>query len=94
MAAAEPAQGGAITAGHRQRAGDAATGEMGHQAEEPRQLGGFDALLIEREDEVAGGGAHREIAVLDAFGDAAEGERGADVVVGEERRQCVVETSV
>ena len=77
-------------AAHRQRAGHAIRREMLHQAEEPRQVGGIDALFVEREDEVALRRAEREIAVLDALRDAAEGDQMADVIVGKERGERVV----
>ena len=63
---------------------DAVRGQVLHQAQEPRQFGRIHALLVERQDEVAGGGPQREVAVLDPLGDAAEGDQVADVVVGQE----------
>ena len=51
--AGKPAQRLAVAVVHRQRAGDAAPGEMLHQAEEEGQVGRVDALLVERQDELA-----------------------------------------
>ena len=80
---------------HRQRAVDAARGEMGHQAEEERQVASGDALFIQRQDERAGRGMQQEIGILDALGDALVGQQFADVVTAKgipqarrRRRRC------
>ena len=71
----------AVAAGDRERAVDAGGGQVAHQADEPGQVGRVDASLVEGEDVVAGGGAEREVGVLDAFGDAAEGDESPQVVL-------------
>ena len=53
---------------------------MLHQAEKERKIGLGDALLIQRENEIAGTGVQQEIRVLHALGDALVGEQFADVV--------------
>ena len=80
----------AVAALYRQGAGHAALGQVLHQRQKPRQVGRIDALFIEREDEVARGGAQGVVAVLDALGDAAERDQLADVVFGEERGEGFV----
>ena len=70
----------AVPPAHRLRTDQPVLGEMLHQADEPGQIVGIDALFIEREEEVAARGAQRVVGVLDALGDAAEGDHGADVV--------------
>src|SRR5262249_47632371 len=67
----------------RLRTGDAARVQMLHQAEEERQVLGGDALLVEREDEVAAAGVDQEVRVLDPFGDGFVGEHLPDLVAGE-----------
>ena len=90
MAAAQPTQRHAIAPMHRQRADDAAPGQMLHQAEKPGQVGGVHPLLVQRQDEVARRGAQRVVAVLHALGDAAERDHAADVVVRQEGGQRLV----
>jgi hypothetical protein len=67
----------------RPRAVDAALGQMIHQAEEERQVARIDALFVERDHVLAALGGQHVVGVLDALGDALEGDRPADVVVGE-----------
>ena len=61
----EVAQRLAIPRPHWLRAGDAASGQMLHQTQEPGQLRRIDPFFVQSEDEVARAGAQREIAVLD-----------------------------
>ena len=70
----------AVAAVHRQRAADAARRQVLHQAEEERQIGFRDALLVERQDVGAGLGAEQEVRVLDALRDALEGQEVAEIV--------------
>ena len=51
---------------------------------------GSTAAFVEGEDVVARGGAEREVGVLDALGDAAEGDEGAEVVLGEKGVELAV----
>ena len=89
-AAGQGAQAVAVPAADRQRAGDPLPRQVLHQAEEPRQLRGVDALFVEGEDVVAGGGAELVVAVLHPLGDAAEGDDGAEVIAFEEDGQRLV----
>ena len=82
--AGDPAQHHAVPVLDRLRAGDAAAGQMLHEAEEERQVGGRHPLLVEGEDEIALAGVDQEIGVLDPLGDALVGEQLADVVAGQE----------
>ena len=54
-----------------------------HQPEKERQILGRDALLVEREDEIAAAGMDEKIRILDALRDALVGEQFPDVVTGE-----------
>jgi len=76
-AGGELAQAVAVSALDGEGAGDSFPGEVLHEAEEPGELGRVDALFVEGEDVVAGGGAELVVAVFDALGDAAEGDGGA-----------------
>ena len=73
----------AVAAVDRLRAGDAARGEMIHQAEEEGEIPRIDALLVERDDVLALRRGQEEVGVLDALGDPLEGIGLADVVFGE-----------
>src|SRR4029079_10057147 len=70
-----------VAAVERPRAGDAAPGEVVHQAEEERQVARIDALFVERHHVLAARRGEHVVGVLDALGDALEGLRLADVVV-------------
>ena len=63
-------------------------------AEEERQVACGDALLVERQDEIAGAGVDQEIGILDALGDALVGQQLAEVVAGEKAPRSSAETSV
>jgi hypothetical protein len=63
---------------------------MLHQAEKERQFAAGDALLIEREDEMAGFGVEQVIGILHALGDALEGQQRAKVIGGEKRAQLLL----
>ena len=78
----------------RLRAGDAARVQVLHQAEKERQVVGGDALLVERQDEIAAAGVDQEVGVLDALGDALVGQQLAEIVAGEEAREVFPVTSV
>ena len=75
---------------HRLRTGDAAFGQMLHQPDEERQIGGPDPLFVEREDVLASRGAQQEIGVLDALGDPLERNDVADFVQREEVAQRLI----
>ena len=79
-AAAQAAERLAVLRPDRLRAGDAARGEMLHQADEERQVALLHPLFVEREDELAGVGVQQVVGVLDPFGDALEGADAAEVV--------------
>ncbi len=64
-------------------------GQMRHQPEKERQVASFDALLIQRENEMAGAGVQQEVGILDALGDALVGQQFADVVTAQKRREFV-----
>ena len=49
----EPAQRPAVASMHRQRTRQPCAGQMLHQAEEERQVGGVDPLLVDGQDEAA-----------------------------------------
>ena len=89
-AAAQVSQRCAVAPHDRPGAGDAAIRQVFHQAQEVRQVSGFDALFVQGQYEVAGGGAQREVAVLHALGDALAGHGAADVVFGQEVVQRIV----
>ena len=57
--------------------------------EEERQVAFGDALLIQRQDEIAGRGVQQEVGILDALGDALVGQQFADVVMAKEFRKLV-----
>ena len=63
---------------------------MVHQAEEERQVGLVDALLVDGQDELTLLGVQQIVGVLDALGDALVGQQLADVVAGDEVSQLVV----
>ena len=69
---------------HRQRAGQVVARQMLHQAQEERQVGGVDPLLVDGQDEAAALGQEAEVGVLDPLGDALERNRRPQLVVGEE----------
>ena len=48
-----------------------------------------DALLIQRQDEIAGRGMQQEVGILDALGDALVGQQFADLVTCKEIRKLV-----
>ena len=73
----------------RLRTVDAVAGQMRHQAEKERQVAPGDALLIQRQDEIAGAGVQQEVGILDALGDALVGQQFADVVIAQEFRKFV-----
>ena len=58
---------------------------MVHQAEEEWQIGRVDTPLVQREDEAPALGDQQEVGILDAFGDALQAHRAADVVRGKKR---------
>ena len=60
-AAGDLAEHAALLVLDRLRTGDAARRQMLHQAEKKRQVAFGDALLIERENEIAGAGVHQKI---------------------------------
>ena len=55
-------------------------GQMLHQPQEEGQVFGGDALFIQGQDEGAAVGLQVEVGILDALGDALEGQGGADIV--------------
>jgi len=57
---------------------------MLHQAEKERQIVFVYPLFIEREEKTSAIGLKVKVAVLDAFGDALETQRLADIVAGEQ----------
>src|SRR3546814_3479409 len=63
---------------------------MVHQAEEERQVAGSNALLVQRQNEGAAVGFEKEVAVLDALGDALARDDRSDVVLGDERFEFLV----
>ena len=71
----------------RQRTADAAAGEMRHQREKKRQVALGDALLIQRQDEIAGRAVQQEVGILHALGDALVGQEFAEIVGFEEFRE-------
>ena len=77
----------AVAPVHRQRTGDALLRQMLHQAEEERQVGAVDALLVERQDVGAARRVQQEIGVLRALGDALVGQaaRRAHIPAGTRR---------
>ena len=77
----------------RQRAMHAALGQMLHQPQEEGQVFGRHPLFIQGQDEGAAVGLQVEIGVLDAFGDALEGQGGADVVLLQQPLQ-LLETDI
>ena len=90
MPPAQMAQCPTVAPAHRQRADDAALRQMLHQAKEPGQLRRIHALFVQRQNEIARGGAQRVVAVLHTLGDAAERHHAADIVVCQERGQRLV----
>ena len=89
-AAGEFAERFAGSVADRLRAGDAAPGQMLHQPDEERQIGRPDPFFVEREDELARGGAQEKIGILDPLGDSLERDDVADVVEREEVPQRLV----
>src|SRR3546814_3769347 len=89
-AAAETVQRKPVTAVVVRRTWDAGGGEMVHQAEEERQVAGSNALLVQRQNEGAAVGFEKEVAVLDALGDALARDDRSDVVLGDERFEFLV----
>jgi hypothetical protein len=65
---------------------------MLHKSKKKRQVIFGDALLIERENEIAGPGVDQEVGILDPLGDALVGKQVADVI--NRKEAGVVETSV
>ena len=80
----------AATIAHRQRAGHAACRKMFHQSEKERQIGGIDALFIDRQDEGAARRVHQIVGVLDAFGDPFEREQTSQRIAGDKAHKLVV----
>ncbi len=72
------------------RTSDAALRQMLHQTDEERQVLGFDPFLVEREDVLAGGGAHQVVGILNPFGDALERGHFANVVKRQKGAQRIV----
>ena len=58
-------------------------------AEKERQVALGDALLIQRQDEIAGRAVQQEVGILDALGDALVGQQFAEIVGLEEFRKLV-----
>jgi hypothetical protein len=56
---------------------------MFHQRQKERHVARRHALLVERQDVVAGAGVDEEIGILNTFGDALVGQQFAKVVAGE-----------
>src|SRR5579864_1212429 len=63
----------------------ATSGKMLEQIDEERQVGLLHPLLIERQDEPAGGGFDEVITILNPLGNALCGDQLADLVSGEKR---------
>src|SRR5882757_7651653 len=82
----EPSERLALAVLHRLRAGQSARREMLHQTEKERQIIRGDALLVERENEIAATGVQEKIRVLDALRDAFIGQKIAEVVGAQECR--------
>ncbi len=82
----EPPERLALAVLHRLRAGQSARREMLHQTEKERQIIRGDALLVERENEIAATGVQEKIRVLDALRDAFIGQEIAEVVGAQECR--------
>src|SRR5678816_2492246 len=66
---------------------DAAFSQMFHQTQKEGQVLGCHPLFVQGQEEGAAVGLQIEIGILDAFGDALEGERFADVVLLEQAFQ-------
>ena len=64
--------------------------EMIHQRDEERQISGRDALLVQRQDEIAACGGEQEIRVLHPFGDALACQYLAEIVQADEGAQLVI----
>src|SRR3546814_9073484 len=75
--------------GDQRRKGSARTCEMVEQIDEKCYGVRLDALFIEGQNEAAAGGFQKEIAVLDALGDALARYDRADIVAGDERGELV-----
>ena len=88
--AGEATQRDAGAVSHRQRAGDAARGEMFHQVQEERQVGFRDPLLIKREDEAAGAGVEIVVRIFDALGDAFAGQQFPKVIGRQKSDQLLI----
>ncbi len=57
---------------------------MLHQAEEERQVGLFDALFVEREDQRLFGGVQQEVGIFDAFRNPLVGKQSAGIILRQE----------
>ena len=57
---------------------------MFHQREEERDVFRRDALFVERQDEIAGGGVDEEVRILHPLGDPLVGQELAEIVVRQE----------
>ncbi len=64
--------------------------EMAHQAKKEGQVRFGDALLVKRQNEIAGEDMQIEVRVLDALGDSLAGKEPAEVVIREEGDQLLV----
>src|SRR5580704_12723177 len=89
-AAAQFAQGSAVPALDRGRAGDVLCREMLHQSDEKRQILERDPLFIERQDEIAALGGDEKVRVLDTLGDALARQHLADVVKRDKGSELVI----
>ena len=81
IAAVQGDQGVAVAGLYGQGAVQAGFGQMLHQADEEGQVFGMDPLFVQGQDEGAAVGLEVEIGILDAFRDALEGQRRADIVL-------------
>ncbi len=75
----------AILARNRQRGGKSFLREVGHHAHEERQVLRLRALFEDGEDVAAGRRLEQEVRILHALRNPLEGERGPEVVLGEQR---------
>jgi len=75
---------------HGQRAGDAMTRKMLHEAEKPWQFASIDALFEQRQDERPCRCTKSEIAILNALGDAAKLDQLTDCVAMQQCHHIVV----
>ena len=88
--AAEGAKRLAVPRPHGQRTGHAAGGQMIKQTDEERQVTGIDPFFIECQDVSPRRHGQKKVGILDAFGDALEGDDLAQVVGGHKFDQFLV----